>query len=228
MTSFQLPVCTTWQGGELARHNLDMGREMAATGCMARIWEEDNRMLCSDLLTRKDNLFIAYSSSPGHMQRTRSWAVNYGWKWMRASRLERFTRMADPFHSMLDLQLFSWGLIWDWKGSTYVEAQLRAVKLVAKSEWGATQQEWAEPHGLFTGIDDFITGSYLNRGPTWTPLRQPASQNQPGLAWWGWTVCRNSRLDLSGRHRSTGSGRPRAGGSFPLFGSGLCAFLWIY
>jgi hypothetical protein len=44
-----------------------MGRELAASGCMARIWEEDNRMLCSDLLTRKANLFITYSSSPGHM-----------------------------------------------------------------------------------------------------------------------------------------------------------------
>ncbi len=54
----------TW--GDLARYNLDVGGEMAATGCLvARILEEDNIMLSSDLLTRKVDLFIAYSSSLG-------------------------------------------------------------------------------------------------------------------------------------------------------------------
>jgi hypothetical protein len=54
----------TW--GDLALCNHDVGREMAATGCVAaRIWEEDNIMLSSYLLTRKVHLFIAYSSSLG-------------------------------------------------------------------------------------------------------------------------------------------------------------------
>ncbi len=36
----------TWGG--LAHYNLDVGREMAATGCMARIWKEDDSMLNTD------------------------------------------------------------------------------------------------------------------------------------------------------------------------------------
>jgi hypothetical protein len=41
-----------------------MGREMAATSHMARIWE-DNSMLSTDYYTRKADPFIFYSSTPG-------------------------------------------------------------------------------------------------------------------------------------------------------------------
>jgi hypothetical protein len=37
----------TW-GRDLARYNLDMGREIAANGRVARIWEEDNSVLSTD------------------------------------------------------------------------------------------------------------------------------------------------------------------------------------
>jgi hypothetical protein len=51
--------------GGLGRYNLDVGGEMAAIGLVARIWEEDNRVLSSDYLTRKADLFFTYSSSSG-------------------------------------------------------------------------------------------------------------------------------------------------------------------
>jgi hypothetical protein len=47
------------------RYNLDVGREMAALGLVARMWEEDKRVLSSDYLTRKADLFVTYSSSFG-------------------------------------------------------------------------------------------------------------------------------------------------------------------
>jgi hypothetical protein len=34
--------------GDLAHYNLDAGGEMAAIGCIARIWEEDDSVLSSD------------------------------------------------------------------------------------------------------------------------------------------------------------------------------------
>jgi hypothetical protein len=43
------------------------------------------------------------------------------------------------------------------------------------------QQEHAEAHRQFTGIDDFITRCYLNWEPMWTPLMSPACQNQLGF-----------------------------------------------
>jgi F420-dependent methylenetetrahydromethanopterin dehydrogenase len=36
----------TW--GDMACYNLDVSREMAATGCMARIWEEDDSVMSTD------------------------------------------------------------------------------------------------------------------------------------------------------------------------------------
>jgi hypothetical protein len=34
--------------GDLARYNLDVNGEMAAMGCVARIWEEDDSVLSSE------------------------------------------------------------------------------------------------------------------------------------------------------------------------------------
>jgi hypothetical protein len=45
MVSFCLPVCAV---GGLAHYNLDMGGKMAATGRVARKWEEGDSMLSSD------------------------------------------------------------------------------------------------------------------------------------------------------------------------------------
>jgi hypothetical protein len=41
--------------------------------------------------------------------------------------------MADLFHCTLT---FYWGPMWDWKESTYVEAEHRSLKWVAESERG--------------------------------------------------------------------------------------------
>jgi hypothetical protein len=49
----------------LAHNNLEVGEEMAALGHTVRIWEEDDSVLSSDQLTRKADLFIAYSNSFG-------------------------------------------------------------------------------------------------------------------------------------------------------------------
>jgi hypothetical protein len=38
----------TWGGGNLKRYNLDVCGEMAATGHMVRIWEEDDSVLSTD------------------------------------------------------------------------------------------------------------------------------------------------------------------------------------
>ncbi len=59
---------------------------------------------------------------------------------------------------------FRWEPAWDWKGSTYVEAQHWAANGQLKVN-RATQQECAEPHRQFTGIDDIIERANSTEGP---------------------------------------------------------------
>ncbi len=54
-----------------------------------------------------------------------------------------------------------WGPAWDWKGSTYVEAQHQTANGRPKVN-RATRQERADPHGQFTGTEDYIARCYLN------------------------------------------------------------------
>jgi hypothetical protein len=41
-------MCNMMWGGDLAHYNLDMDREIAATGYVLRIWEEDDSVLSTD------------------------------------------------------------------------------------------------------------------------------------------------------------------------------------
>ncbi len=84
-------------------------------------------------------------------------------------------------HCMLDLQL---GPHMGWKGEhiLYVGRSLntlQATEWVAEGEWGATQQEHAEPNGSSPGQ---MTSQYVatsTRVPHGIPLRQPARQCRP-------------------------------------------------
>ncbi len=113
---------------------------------------------------------------------SQNWAVTCGWKWMGASWLER----AEPhgssptvlFHCTLDLLLG--GPRGTGRGACTWWLDTRPP--IGSRKWvGATQQEHAEPHGQFTGLDDFIASCYLNREPMWTQSRPPAHRNPTGF-----------------------------------------------
>jgi hypothetical protein len=193
--------------GGLGRYNLDVGGEMAAIGLMARIWEEDNRVLSSDYLIRKADLFFTYSSSFGPS--TCAWreaqnrVVVYGRKWMEASWQER----AEPHggalgwkFSLTALWTFSWGTTWDWKGSTYMEAQCWAANWQLKVNRGhATGACWT-PQAVHR--ERWLHHISLPQPGTNVDAIEAASMPESSwfFSWQYWTVCRGSRLGLPGRH----------------------------
>jgi hypothetical protein len=133
MTSFRLPECTTWHRGGTWHINLDVGGEIATTGRAARIWEEDDSV--SAWIVRQEDRPLHYLQQQlrarhVHVERTQNRAAKCRRKWMGASRLE----CAEPHGGSLGWQLSwlhagrscCWGPMWDWKRSTYMEAQHRA------------------------------------------------------------------------------------------------------
>ncbi len=67
---------------------------------------------------------------------------------------------------------------------------------------GATRQERAEPHGQFTGIDDFIARAASTVGPRGPHQGHQHTRTILVLAWRYWTVCKRSRIDLSRPHQA--------------------------
>jgi hypothetical protein len=145
MTSVRLPACAKWHGGDLAPYNLDVGREMAATGCKLRP------------------------------------KVNGGpHDWRVLSPMA--DGMADLFPYIPDLQLGPGGPCGTTVEGEHICGGSKQGRQMGGWKWtGATPQEHAEPHGPFTGIDDFIAPRYSTGGLRGMQLRLPAHQNQPGF-----------------------------------------------
>ncbi len=106
---------------------------------------------------------------------------------------------------------------------------------MGSQKWtGATQQERAEPHRQFTGIDDFIACAISTMGPRGRHQGRQHTKTILVLAWRYWTVCRSLRIDLSGPHQAVLSMRhATCWRLFPLFNNGptclsLKIIIWIY
>jgi hypothetical protein len=100
-----------------------------------------------------------------------------GASWLQHVAPWRLTGMADLFHCTMDLLL---GARMGQEGEHV--RRLNTWPTMGGRKWtGAIRQKCAEPHRQFTGIDDCIAGRYLNRGPTWMPLRPPACHSHLGF-----------------------------------------------
>ncbi len=67
---------------------------------------------------------------------------------------------------------------------------------------GATRQKRTEPHGQFTGTDDFIARCYLNCDPRGRHQCRQHTMILLVMARRNWTVYRSSRINLSGPHQA--------------------------
>jgi hypothetical protein len=136
--------------------NLDMGGEIATTGRVARILEEDNSVTAwivhqedRPLHHLQQQLWVWHV----HVERTRNRATKCSRKWMGASWLER----AEPHGGSLAWELSwlhagrscCWGPMWDWKRSTYVEAQHRAGNRWPKVNRGHATGAWWAPWAVY-------------------------------------------------------------------------------
>ncbi len=177
---------------------LDVGGEFA-TGCVARIWRRTTACWAMSSLPGRTTPSSLTAAALGPARaHGEAWnrAVNYSQKWMGASRLVR----AGPPSGSPGWQLYliahwtlCWGPAWDWKGSTYVEAQ----------KWmGAMRQERAEPHRQFTGTDDFNAHCYLNCDPRGHHQGRQHARTILVMTWRYWTVWKSSRIDFPGPHQA--------------------------
>ncbi len=111
----------------------------------------------------------------------------------------------------------SWGPTWGGRGEHVCGGvpQHRAADKLPKVNGGhAAGTCWAP--WLFTGIDDFVLCRRCLNCPCGMPSRPPACQNQLGVMWQYWTICRSSKLGLPGPHYMIYSEQPTL-----IFNSGL-------
>ncbi len=155
---------------------LDVGRELVATGRVARIWKEDNSVLSPSSST-------ASSSQRVHGERTQNGAIKCGRKWMGPhdwSVLSPTAVHQDGSSLSLLAGPFTGGPLGTGRGALLW--RLNTGPSMGGRKWrGAIEQERAEPHGQFTEIDDVITCCYLKREPTWMPSILLACRNNTGF-----------------------------------------------
>jgi hypothetical protein len=171
------------------------------------------------------------------MERTRNRAVQYGRKWMGASRRGPHDwSVLSPTAVHRDKRTTSWhagpfagGLCGTGRGSTYVEAQHRAANGQPKVNGGhATGVCWA-PRALHWDRR-LHCACYFNRGPTWKPSRPPARQNHTGFG----VAVLNCMQEFKNRPfwtapsglKRAACSVPRAGGSFRSSTAAPRASLW--
>ncbi len=189
---------------------------------------------------RKDEPFNLYNSSPGSahargenskLGHTIRPKVNGGLTTGASWAPRQFTRTRELLHGTLNPTLGAY---------VGLEGGARTWRLntgppMSSQKWtGATRQERAEPHGQFTGIDDFIACATSTVGTRGRHQGHQHAKTSMVLAWRYWTVCRSLRIDLSGPHQAVLSvRRAMCWRLFLLFNSGpMCLSLkiviWIY
>jgi hypothetical protein len=136
----------------------------------------------------------------------------------------RFTWDGSSSHSTLDPPL---GARVESEGE-HVRGGLDTGPMIGGLKWtGAKRQEHAEPHGQFTGRDEFITHFYLNCGPRGRHRGRQHARTILVMAWRYWTVCRSSRIDLPGPHYEVLSEPPAGHVLVAFFRSSTAAYVLL-
>ncbi len=193
--------------GGTCHANVDVGGEIATTGRVARIWEEDDSV--SAWIVRQEDRPLHHLQQQlrvwhVHVERTRNRAAKCSRKWMGASRLD----LAEPHGSSPGWQLSwlhagrscCWRPTWDWKRSMYVEAQHWAgngwPKVNGGHATGACWAPWAVQR------DRCLHCTLLPQQPRGRHRGRQHARIILILAWWHWTESRWSRKDLPGPHQA--------------------------
>ncbi len=107
------------------------------------------------------------------------------------------TRIADPFHFMLDIQLVTQ---MGWKGEHIYRGPILGSPIVLLKVTGGhvTVVSWAPQQ--FAGIYDFRVCLWLNQGPIRAPLIPPARQGHPGSGFVALNCLQKLKIRIPGPH----------------------------